>query len=56
MSEIEITTTGELKLFGDVIGHISWVRPYIESDVAGFWVKEEDAFSLAGEAGEQQDE
>ncbi len=35
MTEIEITTTGELKLAGDVVGHITWTRPYVARDVAG---------------------
>lgn len=35
MAEIEITTSGELKLAGETVGHIQWTRPYIESDVAG---------------------
>ena len=37
MAEIEITTAGELKLAGDIVGHIAWVRPFIESDVAGLY-------------------
>ena len=35
MAEIEITTTGELKLEGDVVGRIKWLRLFVESDVAG---------------------
>ncbi len=35
MSEIEITTTGEVKLCGDVVGRITWMKPFVESDVAG---------------------
>jgi len=41
MAEIEITTAGELKLAGDTVGHIAWVRPFIESDVAGVYDDEE---------------
>lgn len=35
MSEIKITTSGELHLDGDIVGRIEWVKPYVESDVAG---------------------
>jgi hypothetical protein len=35
MSEIKITTSGELKLNDDVVGRIEWLRPFVESDVAG---------------------
>lgn len=35
MSEIKITTSGELRLDGDIVGRIEWVKPYVESDVAG---------------------
>ena len=35
MAEIEIRSTGELLLHGDVVGQITWERPFIESDLAG---------------------
>ena len=35
MAEIEIRTTGELLFAGDVVGQITWIRPYCERDVAG---------------------
>jgi hypothetical protein len=35
MSEIKITTSGELQLNGDIVGRIEWLKPFIESDVAG---------------------
>lgn len=37
MAEIEIRTSGELMLAGEVIGQITWARPYIERDVAGVY-------------------
>jgi len=43
MAEIEITTSGEIKLAGDVVGQITWTRPYVESEVAAvFYIGEED--------------
>lgn len=35
MSEIKITTSGELQLDGDIVGRIEWLRAFVESDVAG---------------------
>jgi len=35
MSEIKITTTGELQLNGEIVGRIEWLKPFVESDVAG---------------------
>lgn len=35
MAEIEIRTTGELRRNGDVVGQITFARPFIEGDVAG---------------------
>jgi hypothetical protein len=35
MAEIEIRSTGELLLLGEVVGRITWERPFIESDLAG---------------------
>jgi|LULG01.1.fsa_nt_gb hypothetical protein len=35
MSEIKITTSGEIQLNGDVVGRIEWLKPFVESDVAG---------------------
>lgn len=35
MAEIEITTCGELMLAGEIVGRITWARPYIEGEVAG---------------------
>ena len=37
MAEIEIRTSGELMLAGEVVGSINWARPYIESEVAGIY-------------------
>ena len=37
MAEIEITTGGEIKLAGDVVGQITWTRPYVESEAAGVY-------------------
>lgn len=41
MAEIEITTSGELKLAGDIVGRIKWMQPFIESDVAGVYDDDE---------------
>lgn len=41
MAEIKITTTGELQLDGDVVGRIEWLKPYVESDVAGLFVQDD---------------
>ena len=35
MSEIKITTSGELQLNGDIVGRIEWLKPFVEGDVAG---------------------
>lgn len=35
MSDIKITTSGELHLNGDIVGRIEWLVPFVESDVAG---------------------
>jgi len=35
MSEVKITTSGELHLDGDIVGRIEWLRPYVEGSVAG---------------------
>lgn len=35
MAEVEITTTGEVKLNGDVVGKITYSRPYVEAEIAG---------------------
>lgn len=42
MAEIEIRTDGELRLAGEVVGQVVWVRPFIERDVAGTY-DDEDA-------------
>ncbi|WP_224825788.1 hypothetical protein [Cognatishimia sp. MH4019] len=52
MSEIKITTSGELHLDGDVVGRIEWLKPYVESDVAGIF-SQDDPF--VNEWGERND-
>ena len=42
MAEVEITTTGEVKLNGDVVGHITYTRPYVESAIAGVFCTSDD--------------
>ena len=43
MSDIKITTSGELHLNGDIVGRIEWLVPFVESDVAG-WFSLDDPF------------
>jgi hypothetical protein len=43
MAEIEITTSGEVKLAGDMVGQITWTRPFVEVEVAGvFYIGDDD--------------
>lgn len=49
MAEIKITTTGELHLDGDVVGRIEWLKPYVESDVAGIFSQDDPFVNEWGE-------
>jgi hypothetical protein len=41
MSEITITTSGELHLNGDFVGRIEWLKPFVESFVAGTFTQDD---------------
>jgi hypothetical protein len=42
MDGIRITTTGEIHLNGDLVGRIQWLKPFVESDVAGVFTPDDE--------------
>lgn len=68
MAELEIRTTGELMLHGEIVGRISFLRPFVEREVAGMywpddhedfgreWATEEDMTDLEDEIEDLKDD
>lgn len=68
MAEIEIWSTGELRCEGEVVGRITFLRPFAESEFAGMywpddhedfgreWATEEDVSELEDEIEDLKDD